>query len=192
MIRLSLEIATTLVLSLTLAAFGQQQERPSSSVPPVTEAAPVDPDVERFKHAVDVQATEEQARKFRAMAASTERARKGAGELQQQALSSTDVVELMHRATALEDDLDQALTDYRIFRRSLSDQQDVELKKWMKKLITSVHQTSKHADNMSQQLQQVPVNAAKLRGLAEHLEKDLSALQAAQANLAKEMSIQVQ
>jgi hypothetical protein len=59
----------------------------------------------------------------------------------------------------------------------------------MKKLITSVHAISKEADIMSQQLQRVPVNPAKLRSIAEHLEKELESLHSAQTNLGKELSI---
>jgi hypothetical protein len=185
-----LVIFSGLVMSLTLAAQGQQRERPKSSAPQEKETPAVDPDVEKFKHAIDVQASEEQARKFRLMLASTAEARGKAQELQQQAVSAGDVIEIMHRATTLEDDLDQALTDYRIFRRSLSDPQDQELKKLMTKLVKSVHAISKDADSLSQQVQRIPVNTAKLGSLAEHLEKELSALQSAQMNLRKEMNIQ--
>ena len=157
----------------------------------MSEPAPVDPDVEKIQRIFDLQATEDQARKFHGMTSSTELARQRARELEQQAAASPeDTVTLMHRATTLEDGLDQALTDYRIFRRSLADQQERELKKPMKKLITSVHAISKGADTLSQQLEKVPVSPEKLRSLAEHLEKELGTWQSAQVNLGKELSIQ--
>lgn len=170
----------------------QQGQRQQTTPPPMTEAPPVDAEVEKFKRIFDLQATEDQERKFRGMLASTELAQRHARDLLQQLASSSDTIQLMHRATTLEDDIDQALTDYRIFRRSLADQQEFELKKQMKKLITSVHAISKNSDTLSQELNRIPVNSEKLRPLGERLEKELGLLHSAQVTLGKEMSIQVE
>jgi hypothetical protein len=168
----------------------QQIHRQQNSEPPAKEAAPaVDPDVEKFKRVFDLQATEDQERKFRGMTASTQLAGEHARELEQQAAASQDTIPLMHRATTLEDDIDQALTDYRIFRRSLSDPQEAEMKKQMKKVIASVHAVSKAAETLSQELNRIPVNPAKVRSLAERLDNELMTLQAAQATVGREMSI---
>ena len=139
-----------------------------------------------------MQATEYQAEKFQTMLSSTRLARQQASDLQRQAAISNDSIELTHRATTLEDSVDQALTDYRSFRRSLSQQQEAEEKPRMKKLIKAAHSVSKDGDAMSQRLQQVPLDPRKLASLAEHLEKELSAFQAAQAGLGKEMGIESQ
>jgi hypothetical protein len=187
-----LVVAAVLLLALGTSVLAQHRERQQTPAPATTGAATVDPDVEKFKRIVDLQATEDQERKFHGMTASTELARQRTRELQQQLEAAGDIIDVMHRATTLEDDVDQALTDYRIFRRSLADQQEVELKKQMKKVITSVHAISQDAATMSQVLDRVPVNTAKLRSLAEHMEKELGALQSAQNNVGKEMSIQVE
>lgn len=165
------------------------QQRQQTTPPPMTQPDPVDPEIEKMQRIFDLQATEDQERKFRGMTASTELALRHARDLQRQAAASQDTVPLMHGATTLEDDIDQALTDYRIFRRSLGEQQDRELKKPMKKLITSVHAISKNAEAMSQELNRVPMNVAKVGSLAERIEKELAALHAAQVSLGREMSI---
>ncbi len=109
-----------------------------------------------------------------------------------QAASSNDSIELTHRATTLEDSVDQALTDYRSFRRSLSQQQEVEEKPRMKKLIKAAHSISKDGDALSQRLQEIPLDPRRLASLAEHLERAFSEFQAAQARLGKEMAIEPQ
>ena len=123
---------------------------------------------------------------------STRLARQQASDLERQAASSNDSIELTHRATTLEDSVDQALTDYRSFRRSLSQQQEVEEKPRMKKLTKSAHSVSKDGDAMEQLLQQIPLDQRKLASLAEHLERELSGFQAAQASLGKELGIESQ
>jgi hypothetical protein len=136
-----------------------------------------------------VQATEWQTWKFQTMLASTKLARQQASALARQAAGSGDSVELMHSATTLEDSLDQALTDYRSFRRSLADQQEAAEKPLMKKLTRAAHSVSKDGDAMSQRLEQLPLDQQKLANLAAHLEKELSAFHAAQASLGKDLGI---
>jgi hypothetical protein len=185
-------VLTMLFLLSPLVASLGQRHGGSSPTPQSAPAPQVDPEVQKLEHAADVQATEDQAEKFHTMLNSTRLARQQASNLARQAASSNDSIELTHSATALEDSVDQALTDYRSFRRSLSQQQEVEEKPRMKKLIKAAHDVSKDGDAMSQQLQQIPLDQRKLASVAEHLEKELSGFQAAQASLGKEMGIQSQ
>jgi len=185
-------VFTLLFLLCPLATSLGQQRRGAPTPPPAPPAAQVDPDVQKFEHAAEVQATEYQAYKFRTMLDSTKLARQQASDLARQAASSDDSIELMHSATTLEDSVDQALTDYRSFRRSLSLQQEADEKPQMKKLTKAAHSVSKDGDAMSQRLDQIPLDERKLASLAEHLEKQLSAFLAAQERLRKDLGIDSQ
>jgi hypothetical protein len=184
-------VLTMLLLSPLVAPLAQR--RGASSPTPQSAPAPqVDPAVQKLERAAEVQATDYQAEKFHTMLNSTGLARQQAFDLERQSASSNDSIELTHRATTLEDSVDQALTDYRSFRRSLSQQQEAEEKSRMKKLIKAAHNVSKDGDAMSQRLEQVPLDERKLASLAEHLEKELSGFEAAQASLGKELGIEPQ
>ena len=183
---------TMLFLLLPLVAPLAQRRGTSSPTPQSAPAPQVDPEVQKLEHAAEVQATEDQTYKFQTMLNSTRLARQQASELERQAASSSDSIELMHRATTLEDSVDQALTDYRSFRRSLSQQQEADEKPHMKKLISAAHSVGKDGDAMSQRLQQVPLDQRRLASLAEHLERELSRFQAAQLSLAKELGVESQ
>ncbi len=187
-------IALTMLFLLSpLAAPLAQQRRGASTPSPATQPAPqVDPAVQKLEHAAEVQATEYQSWKFQTMLDSTKLALRQAHDLARQAAVSNDSIELTHSATTLEDSVDQALTDYRSFRRSLSLQQENEEKPLIKKLTKAAQSVSKDGDAMSQRLEQVPLDQRKLENLAEHLEKELSGFQAAQASLGKELGIESQ
>ena len=178
------------LLSPVVASVGQR--RGASTPPPAAPTPQVDPDVQKIQHAAEVQATEYQAAKFQTMLDSTKLAQRQAHDLARQAAVSTDSIELTHSATTLEDSVDQALTDYRSFRRSLSEQQEADEKRLMKKLTKAAHSISKDGDAVSQRLQQVPLDQRKLATLAEHLEKELSEFEAAQRSLGKDMGIDSQ
>ena len=185
-------ILLMLFLSSPFAA-PQGQRRGAPTPPPATQAQPqVDPDVQKLEHAAEVQATEYQTWKFQTMLSSTKLARQQASDLARLAASSNDSIQLTHSATTLEDSVDQALTDYRSFRRSLSQQQEAEEKPLIKKLIKFAHNVSKDGDALSQRLQQIPLDQRKLASLAEHLERELSAFQVAQRGLEKELGIESQ
>ena len=178
------------LLSPPVASFAQR--RGASTPPPAAPAPQVDPAVQKLEHAAEVQATEYQTWKFQTMLSSTKLARQQASSLARLSATSSDSIELTHSATTLEDSVDQALTDYRSFRRSLSQQQEADEKRLIKKLISAAHSISKDGDAMSQRLQQVPLDQRKLASLAEHLERELSGFLAAQASLGKELGIESQ
>ena len=177
------------LLSPLVAPLAQRHGAPTP--PPAAPAPQVDPEVQKLQHAAEVQATEWQTGKFQTMLTSTTLARQQASALARQAASSSDSIELTHSATTLEDSVDQALTDYRSFRRSLADQQEAEEKPLLKKLTKAARSVSKDGDAISIQLEQLPLDQQKLAKLAEHLEKGLSAFQAAQASLGKDLGIEL-
>ena len=184
-------VALTMLFLLSPLVAPLAQRRGASSPTPQSAPAPqVDPAVQKLEHAAEVQATEDQTYKFQTMLESTRLARQQASDLARLAASSNDSIELIHRATTLEDSVDQALTDYRSFRRSLAQQQEAEEKPPIKKLTRAAHNVNKDGDAMAQRLQQIPLDQRKLASLAEHLEKELSGFEAAQSGLGKEMGIE--
>ena len=182
-------VVLSMLFLLSPLVASQAQRRGAPTPPPAAPAPPLDPEVQKLQHAAEVQATDYQAAKFQTMLNSTRLARQQASDLARQAAGSSDSIELSHRATTLEDSVDRALTDYRSFRRSLADQQEAEEKPLLKKLTKAAHSVSKDGDAISQRLQQVPLDQPKLAGVAEHMEKQLSRFEAAQASLRKELGI---
>ena len=188
--RRAIVLSLLFLLSSVVASLAQRRGAPTP--PPASPAPQVDPEVQKLERAAEVQATEYQSWKFQTLLSSTKLAQQQARDLARQAASSSDSIELFHRATTLEDSVDQALTDYRSFRRSLSQQQETEEKPLIKKLTKTARGVSKDGDAMSQRLQQLPLDQRKLASLAEHLERELSGFQAAQGSLGKELGIESQ
>ena len=154
-----------------------------------TTAPPEDPDLATFKHAVAVQATEDQAGQFRLMMKSTEAARQQAHELQRLGSTPGDSVALTHKATALQNAVEEVQSENRAFRQSLSDSQEAGLKGLTKKLTKSDAAVSKGAKAISQQLEQGTLSPEALTNAGANLGKALSAFQSDQINLGKEMGI---
>jgi hypothetical protein len=153
-------------------------------------AAPAaDPDVESFKHAVIVQATDEQSTRFRTMISSVDSARQRSHELHLESAPGRDSIDLEHKATSLLHVVDQAQSDYREFRKSLTDPQEAELKDFTKKLTKADEAVGKAENSLSEVLQQGPLDPGKLASTAQHLERALTAYRADQASLGKEMGI---
>jgi len=154
-----------------------------------TTAQPEDPDAATFKRAVAEQATDEQVAQFRLMTKSTEAARQQAQELQHLNSTASNSENLFGKANNLEDSVERALTDTRIFLQSFSDLQEANLKKFAKKLTKSGAAVNKSDKSISQQLEQQTINAGRLIRTAENLEKVLVEFQADQHSLGKEMGV---
>jgi hypothetical protein len=154
-----------------------------------TTAPPEDPDTATFKHAVAVQATEEQIGQFRLMMKSTEAARQQAHDLQHLGSNASDSVALTHKASVLQSAVEEAQNENRAFRQSLSDSQEGGLKNLTKKLTKSDAAVSKDAKTISQQLEQGVLTSEWLGNAAANLEKALVVFQSDQLNLGKEMGI---
>jgi hypothetical protein len=154
-----------------------------------TTAPPEDPDTATFKHAVAVQASEEQAGQFHRMITSTEAARQQAHDVQNLGANASDSVALTHQATVLQSSVEEAQSENRAFRQSLSDSQEAGLKNLTKKLTKSNAAVGKGAKAISQQLQQGTLTSEWLMNAAANLEKALVAVRSAQLNLGKQMGI---
>jgi len=174
------------------AVLGQHGTRhgTSTSTSGGTSAPTENPDVAGIKHAIAVQATEEQIGQFRLMIKSTEAARQQAHDLQQLGSNASDSEGLTSKATGLQDSVEEAQRENRTFRQSLSDSQEAGLKNLTKKLTKSDSAVSKDAKAISKQLEQRTLNSGRLVSAAANLEKALALFQSDQLNLGKEMGIQ--
>src|ERR1700744_6212308 len=108
-------VILSLLFLLSPLAASLAQRHGASTSPRTAPAPSVDPDVQKLEHAAEVQATEDQADKFHTMLNSTRLARQRASDRARLATTSADSIEPTHKATTLEDSVDQALTDYRSF-----------------------------------------------------------------------------
>jgi len=185
-------VIAMLFLLFPLAVLAQHSGRrgTSTATSSGTTAQPEDPNVATLKHAVAVQATEEQSAQFRLMIKSTETARQQAHDFQQLGTNASDSESLTRKAAALQNSVEDAQSENRTFRRSLSDAQEAGLKNLTRKLTKSDATVSKGAKALSQQLERTPPNSARLASAAANLEKELAAFQSDQLSLGKEMGIQ--
>ncbi len=188
--RHNLSVIAMLFLLFPLNLLGQHAGRhPTSGTNGGTTAQPEDPDAATFKRAVAEQATEGQIGQFRLMAKSTEAARQQALDLQHLSSNASNSEDLSSKASGLQDSVEKALTDARIFLQSFSDSQEAILKNLVKKLTKSGAAVHKSDKGVSQQLEQRTLNAGRLARTAESLEKALVEFQADQLSLGKEMGI---
>jgi len=184
-------VTTTLLLLFPLVALGQRGGRHGSSgANSGTAAQPEDPDVATFKHAISEQATEEQIAQFGLMTKTTEAARQRAHDLRILGSNAGNPEDLATKAAGLQDAVEKAQSENRIFQRSLSDSQTAALKKLTKSLTKSDVAVSKDAKVFSEQLEQTRPNSGRLVGDAAKLEKALALFQSDQLALGKEMGIQ--
>jgi hypothetical protein len=192
--RRSVSVIAMLSLLFPVAVLGQHGGRHGTTGTTTggTTTPPEDPDMATFKHAIAVQATEGQTEQLRLMIKSTDAARQQAQELQHLGTNTSDSVVLTHKATGLQDSVEEAQSENRAFRRSLLDSQEAGLKNLTKKLTKSDSAVSKSAKAMSQQLDQGTLKGERLAKAAANLEKALAVFQSDQLNLGKEMGIQSQ
>jgi hypothetical protein len=190
--RRRVSVMAMLSLLFPVAVLGQHGGRHGASTGTTsgTTAPAEDSDMATFKHAIAVQATEGQIGQFHLMIKSTEAARQQAHDLQHLDTSESDSVVLTHKATGLEDSVEEAQSENRAFRRSLLDSQEAGLKNLTKKLTKSNSAVSKSAKAISQQLDRGTLNSERLANAAANLEKALAVFQSDQLNLGKEMGIQ--
>lgn len=190
--RRSVSVIAVLFLLFPLAILAQHGGRHggSSGASGGTTASAEDPDIATFKHAMAVQASQEQIAQFPLMIKSTEAARQQAHDLQHLGPDASNAQGLTGKATGLQNSVEAAQNENRDFRRSLSDSQEAGLKTLTKKLTKSDSAVSKGAKAISRQLEQGMLDWERLASAAANLEKALAALQSDQLNLGKEMGIQ--
>ncbi len=190
MIRRSVSGIAVLLL-FPLVALGQHGGRHGSTGTGGGTTVPSeDQDLATFKHAIAVQATEEQIAQFRLMLKSTEVARQQARDLQHLDSTVSNAEGLPSKAARLEDSVEEAQSANQTFRQSLSDSQENGLKNLTKKVTKSAAAVGKNAKAISRQLEHGTVDSGRLISAAGSLEKSLAALQSDQVNLGKEMGIQ--
>ncbi len=161
---------------------GNTAATPSVEVP----AKPAeDADLTRFKHAIEVQATEAQMAQFRTLASTTLAAQQRARAMRQLAVSES----LAAHAQDLQDSVEEAQQQTLRFVQSFSDSQESGLKKLVRRLGTADAAVAKQADELATGLNQIPFDSRRIIAAAAGLEKSLSRLQAGQVNLAHEMGI---
>jgi hypothetical protein len=188
--RHSLSVTAVLFLLFPLNLLGQHGGRHATSgTNGGTTAQPEDPDAATFKRAVAEQATDGQIAQFHLMTKSTEAARQQALDLQHLNSNAAGSEDLSSKARGLQDSVEKALTDTRIFLQSFSDSQQANLKNLAKKLTKSGAAVNKSAKGLSQQLEQQTLNAGRLIRTAENVEKALAELQTDQLSLGKEMAV---
>ena len=96
----------------------------------------------------------------------------------------------MNRATDLEDAIEEAQKSNSEFVKMLSDSQTAGLKKPLKDLRKAEAPVSKQQKILGREIQQSSGDPKRIAEEADSLEKALTAFQASQRNLAKEMGIQ--
>jgi ribonuclease D len=157
-----------------------------------TTPAPSNPtpnsDISDFNRAVALQATPDQIAQFQRLTKSTEAAKKDAQTLIQlsQNASNSD----SSRYAELSGAIDDARTNNLQFMRSLSASQQSGLKPQTKRLAKADADLSKQSKALAHESEQRPIDTKKIAGLVEKLDNALSAFQADQTDIGKEMGIQ--
>ena len=145
-----------------------------------------DSSLDDFKHAIAVEATDEQTTRFKVLAQYTEAARQQAQALQQAAPEA-----MVKQATALQnswDDVQRASGD---FLKTFSDAQVSGLKKQTRKVRESEAAVTKELKSLSAQMDQTTPHPQAVHETGAHLDQALATLQSDQNALAKEMGIEV-
>ncbi len=188
----SVPILAVLFLLFPLAIWGQHEGRhgatTGTSAPPAVPAE--DPAIATFNHAIAVQATGLQVDQFRLMMKRTEAAQQSALDLQRVGANPNESDNLFSKLNGLQDSAEEAQSENRAFRRSLSDSQEAGLKNLTRKLGKSDAAVSKAVKAIAQQLDQGTLDPGRVVNAAATLEKALTSFRADQLNLGKEMGIQ--
>jgi hypothetical protein len=188
--RSGLPFIAALFLLLPIIGFAQHGGRHGASgTNSGTTSQPEDPDAATFKRAVADQATDEQSGQFHLMITRTEAARQQAHNLQDLGTHGGKSEDLTAQVSALQDSVDRALTDTRIFLQSFSDAQAANLKNLAKKLTKSGAGVNKSAKGLPQPTEGKTIRVDQLVKTAAGLEKALVELQSDQLNLGKEMAV---
>jgi hypothetical protein len=173
--------------SMLLAQHGGRGAGAGPTTPAAPNPAP-NSDISDFNRAVALQATPDQIAQFQRLTKSTEIARKDAQTLIQlsQNASNSD----SSRYTELNDAVDEARSSNLQFMRGLSASQQSGLKPQTKKLAKADADIFKQSKSLAHESEQRPIDTKKIAGLVEKLDNALSAFQADQIDMGKEMGIQ--
>lgn len=159
---------------------GRSTNGQGSSTAPADDSSLTD-----FKHAIAVEATDEQTTRFKVLAQYTDAARQQAQAVQKAAAEDT-----VKQATALQNALDDVDRASRDFLKTFSDAQVSGLKKQTKKLSQSDTAVGKEKKKLSAEMDRASSDPQALHEAAAHLDEALATLQTDQNALSKEMGIE--
>jgi hypothetical protein len=185
-------IVTSLLVGISVAAWGQESHRPVAGAPP-PEAAPtgaINPELETMTRAVAIQARPDQVGYFHSAIASTDVALQPSRELQTLGSAADSTPTVNARSLALRDAIDDVDHYNGRFMASFSKTQETELKPLRKRLRKSYTFVAKETKAVQQDMEPGKVVPARLASAAANLEKALSDFRTDQIRLAREMGIQ--
>src|SRR5450631_444965 len=180
------------ILSMSLAAWGQESHRPHSTVPPA-ESAPTgaaNPELETMTRAAAIQARPDQVGCFRSAIASTDDALQQSRELQILGPAAPSTSTVNAKSLQLRDAIDDVEHYYGRLVASFSKTQSAELKSLTKRLRKSYSFVAKEYKTVQQRMEPGKVVPERLTSGAANLEKALSDFRTDQVRLAREMGIQ--
>lgn len=148
-----------------------------------------DPDLADFKHAIQVQANPYQVAEFQTLSENTAEALRQAHELAQLSASAKSSAHILNHSTDLSYAVEEARKSNSEFVKMLTDGQTAGLKKLLKDLNKAETPVSKQRKTFGREIEQSNGDPKRIAEQADSLEKALTALQARQVNLAKEMGI---
>ena len=150
--------------------------------------APNNSDIKDFNRAIALQATPDQVARFQQLTKSTEAARKEAQNLIQHTENANKPDS--SRYAALNDAVEEALSNNQQFVRSFSTPQQSGLKPLTKKLSKADSDVSKQNKALTQELGRSEIVGKKIANVVEKLDKALTGFQTEQLDIGKEMGIQ--
>ena len=182
---------TSLVLPMSLAAWGQRSHVPASQ--PTAESAPtgaVNPELATMTRAVAIQARPDQVGYFHSAIDSTDAALQQSRELQSLGAAAQSIPTTNAKSLQLRDAIDDVDHYNERFLASLTRTQEAELKPLTKPLRKSYSIAAKEATAVQRRLEPGKVVLERLTSAAANLEKALSDFRTDQVRLAREMGIQ--
>jgi len=149
-----------------------------------------DPDLTEFKRAMQIQANPYQVAEFQTVSKNTAEALLRTRDFEQLAAGAKNSADILSQATALNDAVEEAQKSNIKFVKMLNDTQTAGLKKLLKNLSKAESPVSKQQKALDREIEQSNGDPKRLAVEADSLAKALTAFQASQLSLAKEMGIQ--
>jgi hypothetical protein len=185
--------AITAIASFTLSvtAWGQLPNRPSTGKPPAepTPTGSTIPELDTLNRAIAIQARADQVGYFQSAIESTDVALQQSRELQRLGPAAGNIPTTNVKSLQLRDALDNVEHYNGRFLASFSKLQETELKKLTKRLRKSYFHVAKDFNSVTQLLEPGEVVPERLMGAAANLEKALSDFRTDQIRLGREMGI---
>jgi hypothetical protein len=171
------------------ALLAQRRGGHGAGMAPAPAGVPRTDDLKDFKRAIALQASPDQMDQFRRLTESTQGARKSAQDLLKLAENASKA-DLFRSTNFLASALEEVQTDNQKFLQSFSAVQKSGLKEVTKKLGKTNSDVTKRSKALTRNLERSRIASRQISGVAEKLDKSLSALQARQLAIGSEMGIQ--